>query len=302
MPRQTFASNVPAFGEPMTLLATDDRNAAEIAFWNGPGGQCWLNRQQAQDALLAPVAEVLLDRAAARVGEIVLDIGCGCGATSIALARRVAPGGCVLGIDVSSLMLERARQLAPQGLPVDFALADATVYPFEPGRADLLFSRFGVMFFADPVESFANMRCGLRSGARVVFACWREPRENPWLLLPLQEAYRHVPRLPDVGPEDPGPFSFAAEHRVHGILEPAGFRAIELEPIDLSLDLANGRGLDAAVDAALGIGPASRALDGQPTALRAAAAESIRAALAKCQVGNTVPLPGALWIVTATNP
>jgi SAM-dependent methyltransferase len=283
-------------------MTTDERNCAEIAFWNGPGGQRWLSRQEAQDALLAPVAEVLLDRAAARGGEIVLDIGCGCGVTSIALARRVAPGGRVLGIDVSSPMLERARQLAPKGLPVDFALADATVYPFEPGRADLLCSRFGVMFFADPVQSFANMRCGLRGGARLVFACWREPRENPWLLLPLQEAYRHVPRLPEVGPEDPGPFSFAAERRVRGILERAGLRAIELEPIDLSLDLADGRGLDAAVDAALGIGPASRALEGQPAALRAAAAESIRAALAQYQAGDAVPLPGAIWIVTATNP
>jgi SAM-dependent methyltransferase len=283
-------------------MTTDERNCTEIAFWNGPGGQRWLSRQEAQDALLAPVAEVLLDRVAARGGEIVLDIGCGCGVTSIALARRVAPGGRVLGIDVSSPMLERARQLAPKGLPVDFALADATVYPFEPGRADLLCSRFGVMFFADPAQSFANMRCGLRGGARLVFACWREPRENPWLLLPLQEAYRHVPRLPEVGPEDPGPFSFAAERRVRGILERAGFRAIELEPIDLSLDLADGRGLDAAVDAALGIGPASRALEGQPAALRAAAAESIRAALAQYQAGDAVPLPGAIWIVTATNP
>lgn len=280
----------------------DERNAAEIAYWNGPGGQRWLDRQQAQDALLAPVSEVLLERAAARVGEVVLDIGCGCGTTSIALARRVAPGGQVLGVDVSAPMLERARQLAPQGLPVDFTLADATVYPFESGRADLLFSRFGVMFFADPVRSFANLRAGLCSGGRVAFACWREARENPWLLLPLQEAYRYVPRLPEVGPEDPGPFSFAAERRVRGILERAGFGAITLEPIDLALDLAIGSGLDAAVDTAIGMGPASRALDGQPAALRAAAADSIRVALARHQVGNRVPLPGAIWIVAATNP
>ena len=286
----------------MTLAVADAHNAAEIAYWNGPGGQRWLDRQQQQDGLLAGVAELLLERAAATAGDHVLDIGCGGGTTSIALARAVAPRGHVLGVDVSAPLLERARRRAPKGLALDFALADATVFPFEPGGADLLFSRFGVMFFADPARSFANIRRGLRGGARVVVACWREPRENPWLLLPLQEAYRHVPRLPEVGPEDPGPFSFASEPRVSRILTDAGFTAIKLEPISLSLDLAEGRGLDAAVDAALSVGPASRALDGQPPASRAAAAVSIRVALARYQVGNRVPLPGAIWIVTATNP
>jgi len=281
---------------------TDDGNAAQIAYWNGPGGERWRARQPLQDALLAPVGELLMERAAPRAGERVLDIGCGAGATSIALARQVAPNGGVLGVDVSAALLERARELAPPQLPVAFVLADATVYPFEPGRADLLFSRFGVMFFADPARSFTNMRAGLRPGARMVFACWRPPRENPWLMLPLQAAYRHVPRLPEVGPEEPGLFSFASEQRVRRILEGAGFSAIRLEPVDPSFDLADGHGIDRAVETALGIGPASRALDDQPPELRVAAAEAIRAALEPYQDGNRVLLRGAIWIVSAINP
>lgn len=286
----------------MSLPPADERNSAEIAYWNGLAGQRWVRRQREQDALLAPVAEVLLDRAAPRAGEFVLDIGCGWGGMSTALAKCVVPGGQVLGVDVSELMLSRARELLPRALPVEFVLGDATVYPFEPGRADLLFSRFGVMFFADPARSFTNIRTGLRSGARVAFACWREPRENPWLMLPLHEAYRHVPRLPDAGPEAPGAFSFASASRVREVLARAGFGAIGLEPVDLTLDLALGDGLDAALGTAVGIGPTSRALEGQPAALQSAATASIRAALAQRQVGNRVPLAGAIWIVSAKNP
>ena len=293
---------MPPASASVTLTSADNRNADQIAYWNGPAGQRWVRRQQEQDALLAPVAEVLLDRAAPRAGEVALDIGCGWGGTAIALARRVAPGGRVLGVDVSELMLARARELAPPGLPLEFRLGDATLYPFEPGKADLLVSRFGVMFFADPARSFANMRKGLRTGARVVFACWREPSENPWLMLPLQAAYSHVPRLPEVGPEDPGAFSFAAESRVRDILGCAGFSGIRLEPVGLTLDLAIGAGIEAAVATAVGIGPTSRALEGQPEPLQAAAIRSIRAALGKHVAGNRVPLAGAIWIVTAVNP
>jgi SAM-dependent methyltransferase len=287
-------------GITMTLADDDARNADQIAYWNGPAGQRWLERQRWLDEMLAPASEVLLERAAPRAGEVVLDIGCGGGTTSVELARRVAPGGRVVGVDVSQPLLGRARELG-QGLPIEFSLGDATTHPFEPGRADLLFSRFGVMFFADPVRAFVNMRRGLRAGARLAFACWRHPRENPWAMVPLIEAYKHVPRMPELGPEDPGPFSFAAEQRVRRILEQAGFAAVQLDPVDLRLDLAGGRGLDAAVEAALNTGPASRALDGQPAELRAATADSMRAALAARQVGDTVPLAAAIWIVQAVS-
>lgn len=283
----------------MDTPAGHDLNADQIAYWNGPAGQRWTDRQASQDVLLAPVSEILIDRAAVRAGERVIDVGCGCGAIAIALGERTAPAGQVLGIDISAPMLARARQVAPAGLPVEFVLADATVYPFEPASFDLLVSRFGVMFFADPVLSFANMRRALKPSGRLAFACWREPRENPWMMAPLQAVYRHVPKLPQQGPEDPGPFAFASEARVQRILDEAGFTGIALEPCHFTLDLAIGRGLDAAVEAVLEIGPANRALEGQPPEVREAAKGSIREALAPFARGDTVPLGGSIWMVTA---
>ena len=170
-------------------------------------------------------------------------------------------------------MLARARASAPKDLPVEFVLADATVYPFEPASFDLLASRFGVMFFAEPVLSFANMRRALRPSGRLAFACWREPRENPWMMAPLQAVYKHVPKLPPQGPEDPGPFAFASEERVHRILGEAGFPDIAMEAVRFLLDVAIGRGLDAAVQGVLEIGPAHRALEGQPPDVVAAATQ-----------------------------
>jgi ubiquinone/menaquinone biosynthesis C-methylase UbiE len=283
----------------MDLPAGHQANVDQIAYWNGPGGQHWADRQQIQDLVLAPVSEILIDRARVKAAERIVDVGCGCGATTIALAQRVGPAGHVLGVDVSGPMLARARQLAPAGLPVEFVLADATVHPFVSEDIDLLASRFGVMFFADPALSFANMRRALRRSGRLAFACWREPRENPFFMAPLQAVYKHVRKLPQLGPEDPGPFSFASEARVQRILGEAGFSDIAMEPCNLSLDIAVERGLDAAVQGALEIGPAARALAEQPPDVVAAATHSIREALTPFVKGQAVSLPASIWIVTA---
>ncbi len=285
----------------MTRPAIDDRNADQIAYWNGPAGHHWTDRQQLQDAVLGPVSEVLIDCAAIKAGESVIDIGCGCGATSFDLVQKVGPGGHITGVDISEPMLGRARELAPDGAPMEFILADATVYPFAPASTDVLLSRFGVMFFAQPSESFANMRKALRPDGRLVFACWRTPRDNPWMMVGLQEAYKHVPKLPEMKPDDPGPFSFANEDRVRRILGEAGFTDIDLERVDLSLDIATGRGLEAAVETVLTIGPTSRALENQPADKIEAATQSIRTMLAAHQRNETVPLGGSIWIVTAAN-
>jgi SAM-dependent methyltransferase len=274
-------------------------NADQIAYWNGPSGQRWADRHAAQERLLGPVADVLISRAQPKPGERVIDVGCGSGATTVAFAKAVAPNGFALGLDVSDPMLSQARAFAPKDLPLEFALADATVHPFEPASFDLLASRFGVMFFADPIASFANLRRALKPTGRLTFACWREPKENPWMMAPLMAVYKHVPKMPPVGPEEPGPFAFASEARVMGILKGAGFVDVAMEPHNLAMDIAIGGGLDAAVDGSLQIGPASRALQGHPPETYAAAKVSIREAIAPFLKEQSVALQGAIWIVTA---
>jgi ubiquinone/menaquinone biosynthesis C-methylase UbiE len=165
-----------------------ERNADQAAYWNGEAGARWVAGQDTLDTILAPTLKVLMDRAAVTGGERVVDIGCGCGISALELARRVGPGGRVLGVDVSAPMLARARQRATADLPLELVVGDATVHAFAPGWADLMISRFGVMFFAEPAKAFANMRRALRAGGRLVFACWREPARNTWMSLPLQEA------------------------------------------------------------------------------------------------------------------
>ena len=286
----------------MSTIADDEGNAEQIAYWSGPGGAHWVNRQEVWDLVLAPITAATLARAAVERGERVVDIGCGCGATTIELARRVGPAGHVLGIDVSATMLARAAERVAPGAPVELVCADATSYPFAHGTFDLLFSRFGVMFFAEPARAFLNLRAALKEGGRLLFVAFRAAKENPWMMVPLRAALEHVPRLPELGPEDPSAFAFASEERVRRILGAAGFGAIGLEPFDLELDIAAGRGLDAAVASALEVGATSRAIDGKPPEVRSAVAASIRRALAPYARGTEVRLAAALWFVSATSP
>jgi ubiquinone/menaquinone biosynthesis C-methylase UbiE len=284
----------------VNIPAAHASNVDQATYWNGPGGRRWIDRQEMQDGILAPVAERLLKSAGAAPGDRVIDVGCGCGATTLAVARVTGAAGRALGVDISAPMIARARErAAAESSPAQFLVADATIRDLSGERADLMISRFGVMFFADPALSFTNMRRGLRRSGRLAFACWREARENPFFMTPLQAVYRHVPKMPQMGPEDPGPFSFASEARVNRILTAAGFSEVAMEPCNLALDIAVGGGPDAAVKGALEIGPAARALAEQPPEVVAAAAQSIREALTPHVKGQTVPLDAAIWIVTA---
>jgi len=275
-------------------------HARQLAEWNGESGRRWATEQVRTDRAMAAIAAVLLERAAPRPGEAVIDVGCGGGITTALIADAVGSAGRVLALDVSAPLLEGARRRLAGRPNVAFLLGDAAALPLEGTGADLLASRFGVMFFGDPVAGFANLRRGLRPGGRTVFACWRRPSENPWMTLPLHAAYRHVPRLPEQAPTDPGPFAFADPDHVRAVLVGAGFVDASLEPVDLAMDL--GADLDEALAFLLEIGPTSRALEGHSEANRHAVAASIREVLAPYVSAAGVRVPAAIWIVRATAP
>jgi SAM-dependent methyltransferase len=268
----------------------------QAAYWNGPGGQGWLKAQARLDHSLVEITRHVLALANAQPGEKAIDVGCGPGTTTAALAASVGPEGHVLGVDISQVLIDAAltRRLSN----ATFLVADAGVHPFEAASADLIFSRFGVMFFADPVAAFANLRRALKSSGRLAFVCWRTSAENPWGLVPLQAAAPFLPPLPRPGPEDPGQYSFGNRARVERILTGAGFAALAMEPIDVPIWM----GKDAAdvVANAGRFGPLARAFaNAEPDAVAKAKA-AIAEALAPHATPEGVLLPGACWLVSAT--
>ena len=280
----------------MTTLL-DSANAKQSAYWNGEAGRRWSDFQESQDRLLAGVTAELFGAAAPQPGEAVIDVGCGAGDTTL---RAAGLTGKALGVDMSEPMLARARERAQEiGSPARFALADATVYDFSAESADLMISRFGVMFFAEPARAFTNLRRGLKAGGRLAFVCWRRPELNPWVMTPYAAALKRLPPQPELALDQPGPFAFCDEARVRDVLESAGFAEVRLATRAVRLDIADGKGLEEAVGKALAVGPTSRALADQPDAIREAVREEIRAALASHAKGDEVSLDGAVWVVSA---
>ena len=259
-------------------MSQEDNRAIpdQIEYWNSEAGRAWTARQESWDTTMKPFSDASLIRAAVAPGESVIDVGCGCGATSLQLADLVGPKGKVLGVDVSKPMLARAKERGAGNPVLRFAEADATTYPFEPGAADLLFSRHGVMFFAEPERAFANLRSALKPGGRVAFSCFRTPRENGLITTILNAVAEFVPPLPKMNPDDPGPFAFQDPERVKRILGAAGFKSVALEPVDVQPDISNGKGMVEALVNAMEIGPASRALQGATPETRAKAEAALR--------------------------
>jgi SAM-dependent methyltransferase len=283
-------------------LAAEGPNAEQIEYWNGESSAKWVENQARMDALILPFGERAIEDAAVKPGERVLDVGCGCGATSLALGARVGARGSVLGVDLSAGMLARAAERArEEGQDhVSFENADAQTHAFEAGARDLVFSRFGVMFFADPTAAFTNLCRALRPGGRVAFSCWRPVPENPWVVVPLGAITKVIEPPPPPAPGAPGPFAFADPERVRAILGGAGFEAIDIDAQDEKLVL--GGNLEDAVAFALRNGPASRLMEAATPEQRERATQLAREALAPHARERGVALGAAAWRVLAFKP
>ncbi len=280
-------------------------NEEQFEYWNEKAGPKWVDAQAMLDATLNAFTAGLMDGACLAPGQSVLDVGCGTGQTTVEVFRRVSPGGSVLGLDLSAVMLEAAAaRAAREGTSPTFRQADAQVATFDGDRFDRIVSRLGVMFFDDPVAAFANLRAATRPGGALTFLCWQSPLENPWIALPMSIASRfiEIPR-PEAGA--PGPFAFADPDRVRGILERAGWAEVSIEPRVGSMIFADGS-IDGALLFLQKIGPLSRLVaEIESDKVREELLQALRSGLE--QVAREAPegklaLGAATWLVSASCP
>ncbi|MFF6879136.1 class I SAM-dependent methyltransferase [Streptomyces sp. NPDC012474] len=270
--------------------ASDDEQAAR---WNGPAGNAWVDLQELLDEMFRPIEELLVDAVAAEHAGSVLDVGCGTGGITRAVARR--SGHCV-GVDISRPMIETARAHAErEGVPASFIEADAQEYAFGPGAFDAVVSRFGVMFFNDPVRAFTNLRSTVRDGAGLRCVVWRGPEENPFMTTAERAAAPFLPDLPARRPDQPGQFAFADPERVHRILAESSWAGIDIQPLDVVCGLPESD----LVTYFTRLGPLGTVLPGADERTRAEIVEAVRTAFAPFVQGTQVRYTAACWMVSA---
>jgi SAM-dependent methyltransferase len=278
-------------------------NAEQRRNWNEVSGPAWVAETERIGAQIRPFGLPALARVEVAAGHRVLDVGCGAGETTLALGESVGPHGSAHGVDVSRPLLDLAQERASRaGVGnVTFELADAQTAALPEGAFDRLFSRFGVMFFQDPLAAFGNLRRALKRDARMAFVCWRSMDDNPWLKVPMAAAAKHVD-VPRPEPHAPGPMAFADAQRTRGILERAGFREVAFESVDAPMNVGGGLDdLDDTVAFLTRIGPAAGLLRQAAPEARAAAIAEIREALSAYHGPSGVVMPASVWVVTAVN-
>ena len=280
------------------------KNATQIEFWSGETGQNWVSHDALMEAMLQPLGEAVMDSLSLKPGEHVLDIGCGCGHTSLSLADRVGAEGSVTGIDISAPMLAVASQLAAEHTTghnsVQFLEADAQTHRFTPEVYDAAFSRFGVMFFEDPVAAFTNIRASLRPSGRLAFCCWQPRAVNPFMTVPAMAALELLPAPPEIPPRTPGPFAFEEADYVAEILAEAGFEHVAVTPLRQPLTFGRGMSLEDIVERLVEIGPIAQMVREAPEDLQQPVRDKVVDAVAPFyQTGGGMTLEGQFWLVTA---
>jgi SAM-dependent methyltransferase len=274
-------------------------DSEQARLWNGPSGQAWIDLQDALDRSLQPFEDLLVQAVAAQSAHQVLDVGCGTGATTIALARRLADGGRCTGIDISNPMIAVARARAERaGSRARFICADAQTHAFEPAAFDCLVSRFGVMFFDQPVQAFANLRRAARTNASVYFVAWRSEAHNPFMTTAERAAAPLLPALPARRSDGPGQFAFADRDRVRSILNDSGWIDIHIQPIDVACTMGKGE-LDRYVTR---LGPVGRALREVDPPTHARVVATLREAFTPYVRGDVARFTAACWMIGARAP
>jgi SAM-dependent methyltransferase len=274
-------------------------NRAQAEHWNSAAGAGhWVTNRARHDRMLEPFLTLILGEAAISSGDRVLDAGCGCGATTRAAASLAAPAE-VAGIDLSAAMLARASADARSArlLNASFIEGDAQVYPFEPASFDVVISRFGLMFFDEPIAAFANLRRATQHGGRIVFVCWQPMTANPWLLVPGAALAEHVPLPAPRSPDAPGMFALADPSRVRAILTGAGWREITIASAHTPILVGGGGTVDDAVEFLRGGSMARSALASADPLTEQQALASVRSALLPYAESDGVHLDAAAWIV-----
>jgi SAM-dependent methyltransferase len=276
--------------------ATHPPDNEQAKLWNGLAGRAWVEEQELLDQLFKPFEDLLVEAVSAQSGGRVLDIGCGTGSTTLAVARRLGAKGRCTGIDISEPMIAAAQARAErEGTPASFIRANAQSHAFEPASFDMLISRFGVMFFDDAVRAFANLRRAARQDAGLQFIAWRSPAENPFMTTAERAATPLLPNLPARQPGAPGQFAFADPSRVRAILEESGWAGIDIQPLDVACTLPeNGLGRYLTR-----LGPVGLLLQEADDRTRTQVIETVRAAFAPYVHGAQVRFTAACWRVSA---
>jgi len=278
-------------------------NAAQQEYWNTIAGPRWVGLEGFVERRVRAVNDLLLARSGVAGGERALEIGCGTGAFTVPLAETVGERGEVLGADISSAMLTQARKrLAEAGLGnISLVEADAQTHQFEPDRFDLITSRFGVMFFADPTAAFANLLAAARPEGRLCFACWGPLEDNRHWLIPYEVVLRHLGPPAPKPPRAPGPMAFADPDYVRSFLGTAGFEAIEIhrETPDIFASTPQEEAEHACI-----MGPPARLIDEKnpDETTRQTIRREIENAFAAYAKGGGTRLPATVFLVTARRP